>query len=256
MAILLGEWGFLDNLDDTSGNNHTASFYNDVTPGTPTFADGPHPGSRALHFTGASQQVQYGRTGLEPAASDGGVISMCWVRSTSASGHRGLLDKFRDPGQSSHRAGFYLFDGKFRPLARWRDDLHFDDNGPLINDGNWHHLAVLDAEDRWAWYIDGVQISGAARSSVQPVVWEAHPWYSGYHPNTPFETPMQSHNNLEIADARIFSGTMTNTEIVQWMNTPILPHYVRDGGGNSVFARMYRKDASGDAIRVAPYTQP
>src|ERR1700754_976661 len=70
-GILLGEWGFLDNLEDTSGHDLTAT-----ANFTPTYIDGPTAGTRAIRFSATGQTIAHGRSGLEPAAAAGGVITM------------------------------------------------------------------------------------------------------------------------------------------------------------------------------------
>lgn len=212
-ATLLGEWGFLDNLEDTSGNgrNATANY-------TPVYSDGPQTGTRAVGFTADGQTISYGRTGLEPMASDGGVCVMAWVKLTSeVAGWLGVLHKHRDPGSLSTRSGCDLLGSKFRPFSRWRDQLAFADGiGPLLSDNTWHHLCVVDADDRYEWYLDGVSLAQSARSGTGSVTWEPYPWFSG------FTEDMHSTSALSISGVRIFSGSLSDSDVVNWKNTPVV----------------------------------
>ncbi|WXW92544.1 hypothetical protein SEA_ENYGMA_53 [Streptomyces phage Enygma] len=211
-AVLLGEWGFLDNLNDTSGRgiNATANF-------TPSYVNGPQANTRAINFSADGQTVTYGRTGLEPTSADGGICMMAWVKlSASSTGYLGVIHKHRDPSSFSTRAGCDLIGNKFRPFARWRDQLAFADGiGPDLNDNTWHHLCVVDADDRYEWYIDGVSVQSATRTGTGSVTWEPYPWFSG------FTSDMHSSSLLSISGMRIFSGSLTTAEVNQWKNTPI-----------------------------------
>jgi hypothetical protein len=211
-GVLLGEWGFLDNLNDTSGNGHaaTANF-------TPTYVNGPQSGTRAINFTADNQTITYGRTGLEPVASTGGICTMAWVKVTAGlTGYSGILHKHRDPSSLSTRAGCDMIGNKFRPFARWRDQTAFADGiGPDLNDSIWHHLCVVDADDRYEWYVDGVSVTETSRSGTGAVTWEPYPWFSG------FTADMHSNAAISISGVRIFSGSLTDAEVVQWKNTAI-----------------------------------
>lgn len=213
-AVLLGEWGFLDNLNDTSGNGHAATVNY-----TPVYVDGPHTHSRGVSFTGNTQTITYGRTGLEPLAAAGGICTMAWIKlSTSVAGYLGGVHKFRDIDALSTRHGCDLVGNKLRPLARWRDQLNFiDGTGPDLANNAWHHLCVVDADDRYEFYVDGVSIVSSSRTGTSPVSWENYPWFSG------FSGDMNSNSAFSISGVRIFSGSLSDSDVVQWMDTPIVP---------------------------------
>jgi hypothetical protein len=212
-GVLLGEWGFLDNLDDTSGHGHNAT-----ANYTPVYVNGPQSGTRAVSFTADNQTITYGRTGLEPAASDGGICAMAWVKlSSSVSGYLGVIHKHRDPSSLSTRLGCDLFGSKFRPLVRWRDQLAFADGigADLSVGSSWHHICIVDADDRYEWYVDGVSVQSASRTSTSPVTWENYPFFSGA------TADMHSNAALSISGVRIFSGSLTTAEVNHWKDTSI-----------------------------------
>lgn len=208
---LLGEWGFLDNLEDTSGNGLTAT-----ANFSPIFIDGPTAGTRAVRFSGLSDQIFYGRTGLEPTT--GGIISMAWVKLfADVIPYVDLIYKTRADDSTKH--GLAVHNNRIFFVSRWRDQLAFADSGLAVNDGAWHHVCNIDSDDRYAWLIDGVEVQGAPRSGVSPVSWENYPWLSGE--NLPM-SGTASDPNVAFTGVRLLQGTMTNDEAITWMNTPII----------------------------------
>lgn len=215
---LLGEWGFLDNLDDTSGNGHNAS-----ANFSPSYIAGPVADTRAIRFSGSGQTVTYGRTGLEPAS--GGVVTMGWVKLFSdVFGYTDILHKTR--AFDSTRHAINVHDNATFWMSRWRDQTQFGDLGGALGTSAWHHLCNVDAEDRYAWFLDGVKIASGARSGASAVSWENFPWVSGANADM---TSTGSDPDVAFTGLRIFQGTMTDAEVVSWMNTPVVPITGRSG---------------------------
>lgn len=212
--VLLGEWGFLDNLEDTSGNDHHAS-----ANFSPTYIDGPVTGTRAIRFSGLGQTINYGRTGLEPGVGDGGICTMAWVKLFGAhSNYTGILHKTRAADSTKHAIN--VFDQTVFWMHRWRDQTVFSETGTYLQDLGWHHLCNVDADDRWARFVDGVLVASAARSGSSPVSWEDFPWISGE------QTSMSNYDssvNVAFTGLRIFSGTLSDVEVATWMNTDVVP---------------------------------
>jgi len=211
---LLAEFGFLDNLNDTSGNGivPTANF-------TPTYIDGPTPGTRAIRFSGAGQTITYGRTGLEPTS--GGIVTMVWAKifTDTVFGYTPLVRKIRQAG-GSRRSDLAVHDNQLSFLSRWRDQLFNNDLIGSMTDNGWHHLCNIDSDDRAAWFVDGVLLNSSARSGVTAVSWENFPWVSGEDLQS---GSTDSDPNVALTGVRFFQGTMTDSEVVSWMNTPVLP---------------------------------
>ncbi|MGB4768667.1 MAG: LamG domain-containing protein [Candidatus Saccharimonas sp.] len=216
--VLLASYGFLENdytssIADSSNNGHTGA----VT-GSLAFEDGPQGGSRALRFTNSLQAVAVPRTGLEPTAAGGGIVTMGWFRSFGGSS-LGLVVKKRDESTST-RSGITVYpNGSVFFVARWKDDAHFGEYGSNMNDGNWHHAAVVDGDTAWAFYIDGVQVDGGSRSFNQSTspTWDDFPWTFGY-----VDGLSNTNDSFTISGVRIFSGTMSQAEIQTYMNTPVV----------------------------------
>lgn len=212
--VLLGEWGFLDNLLDTSGNGHTPS-----VNFTPTYINGPTAGTRAIQFSAAGQTITYGRTGLEPAAAAGGICTMGWVKCFSSHvNYTAILHKTRAADSSKHSisaSGNTVF-----WMDRWRDQLNFAETGSYLSDFTWHHVCNVDADDRWARFVDGVKIAEASRTGSSPVTWENFPWVSGYSADM---VNYLSATNVAISGLRMFSGTLSDAEVLAYKNLPIVP---------------------------------
>lgn len=213
--VLLGEWGFLDNLDDTSGNGLTAS-----ANFTPTYIDGPTPGTRAIRFSGTGQQISYGRAGLEPAAADGGICTMAWVKLFSSHANfTDILHKTR--AFDSTRHAIDVNGNSMWFMSRWRDQTIFSDiTSRDLTDLGWHHICNVDADDRYAWFWDGILLTSAARSGSSSVSWENFPWVSGSNSDM---SSTDSASSVAFTGLRIFSGTLSNVEVATWMNTDIVP---------------------------------
>lgn len=224
MATLLGEWGFLDNLADTSGNGHTGT-----ATGGFTYVTGPQANTKGIQFNGQTDFVDFGRTGLEPTAD--GLVIMGWIKSnTVGSNWLGLLTKARAAGSTRHRIGTSQTRNPAY-VARWKDDIHTNDAITPVFDTGWHHLAMVDGNTKWALYIDGVVVSGhngtrALTNGTSPV-WEAFNWITGRN-NTLGDQNADS--TMAVSGIRIFQGEMTATEITTWMNTPVTGIAAATGG--------------------------
>lgn len=212
--ILLGEWGFLDNLDDTSGNGITAS-----ANFSPIFIDGPVTGTRAVRFSGTGQRISYGRAGLEPLAAAGGIVTMAWAKIFgSHSNYTQIIHKTR--ASDSTRHSIDIGNDDLFTMSRWRDQLVFAEGGNQFSDLGWHHLCNVDSDGRYAWFVDGSLIQSASRSGSSPVDWENFTWGSGADSNM---SATDSSANVALTGIRIMSGTLSDSEVVDWMNTPIVP---------------------------------
>lgn len=215
-AVLLGEWGFLDNTNDTSGNGRTATLV-----GSPTYEAGPQTNTRALRIDSTSEGVNYGRTGLEPTQASGGIVTMAWVKVYSdMNAYEDIITKMRLFDSTRHTLS--VESSNLFYMSRWRGRLQFASIVGAFSGANlgvWRHVCNIDADDRWAILIDGVQVAGSTDpQSASLPAWEDIPWLSGTDANN----SLPSNNpNLSVTAVRIFSGTMTNSEVVTWMNTPI-----------------------------------
>lgn len=211
--VLLGEWGFLDNLDDTSGNGivPSANF-------SPTYIDGPTTGTRAIQFSATGQTIDYGRAGLEPLAGAGGIVTMAWIKVLSShTNYTAVIHKSRAFDSTRHAVD--VSNNSAFLMSRWRDQLSFRETANEFADFGWHHICNVDSDDRYAWFVDGILSQQSARSGTDAVSWENFPWKSGFASEM---TSMNSQTNVAFTGIRILSGTLTNGEVVGWMNTPIL----------------------------------
>jgi len=163
--------------------------------------------------------VTYGRSGLEPVSSDGGIVTMAWAKLFSShSNYTQIIHKTRAPDSTKHAIN--ASDNSVFLMARWRDQVAFRETGDQFIDFQWHHICNVDSNDRYAWLIDGVVIQEAERFSASPVAWEDYPWLSGFDPNM---AGSASATNVAFTGIRIFSGTLSDAEVVSWKNTSIVP---------------------------------
>lgn len=212
--ILLGEWGFLDNLADSSGNGLDAS-----ANFTPIYIDGPVTGTRAIRFSSLGQTVDYGRSGLEPLGSTGGICTMAWIKVFSFhTNYTAIMHKSRASNSTRHAVDVGGDSVFF--MSRWRDQLIFGETGNEFVDRGWHHICNVDSDDRYAWFVDGVLTQQAARTDTSSVTWEDFPWKSGFASEMP---TTDSDPNVAFTGIRVFSGTLSNDDVVEWMNLSILP---------------------------------
>lgn len=250
MAVLLGEWGFAsDDLIDSSGNGHDATFAANGGAGGLTYVDGPLPSTRAAVFGNELHAINLGRAGLEPPIN--GVTTMGWMRlptGLSASQVFTLLCKARAASSSRSRIGIQ---GGGAPdwAVRWSDDLHFASGGATLTAGQWHHLAMVDGPNSWAVYVNGTSLAGAARSAGAGI-WENYPWTIGRSTDV---SDQWAADGMAVSMVRIFDGELTQAEVQTWMGVsveiepepepepPVSSTSVLDGLGEQV--RLY--DANG-----------
>lgn len=218
MATLLGEWGFLDNLNDTSGNDHTAT----ASGFTPAYEDGPTPGTRAIVLTGSQACVDYGNTGLEPAAATGGIVTMAWVKlNDTHDSDTEIIARLR--GEDSTRHAIRNTANGVSYMARWRSRLEYPPFGTTVAslaDQNWHHVALVDGDERWDLYVDGVSVAGGGGTTGSLESWQpAYTWLTGYNADAQNQAPAI---DMSVTAVRIFSGSMTTQEVNEWMGTAVV----------------------------------
>lgn len=216
--ILLGEWGFLDNLDDSSGNNRHSVFEDGGSGLGITYIDGPLANTRAIQFAHENQCINCGRTGLEPAVN--GVTTMGWIRipSVGSSQILSLVSKARAASSSRSRIGVFGSTTRVTYAARWADDLRFSESlTNQIGVNQWHHLALVDGPTKWGAYLDGSLIEGGVRS-VGNAIWENFPWRIGRNSEI---GDQWATNGMAISMVRVFDGELTQAEINTYKNTPV-----------------------------------
>lgn len=233
---LLGQWGFANNLTDSSGNGHDGTFAANGGAGGLTYVDGPLPSTRAVVFGNELHAINLGRTGLEPPTN--GVTTMGWMRlptGLSAGQVFTLLCKARAASSSRSRIGIQ---GGGAPdwAVRWSDDLHFASGGATLTAGQWHHLAMVDGPNSWAVYVNGTSLAGAARSAGAGI-WENYPWTIGRSTDV---SDQWAADGMAVSMVRIFDGELTQAEVQTWKGTP-----VEAGGGGTTY------EASGTVAAVS-----
>jgi hypothetical protein len=219
-GTLLGQWGFEDdNLNDSSGNGHHGAFEY-VSGSSYSYIDGPQSGTRAIQWGADGQGVNVGRTGLEPTMD--GYTIMGWIKTGTVpdNSYPGILGKSRDGAGSSRSRIGVVYEGgtkKGAYLARWKNDIQVGNFGS-VNDTNWHHIALVDGNTAWAFYIDGAGGGGGrAFDNTSSPTWEAYDWKIGN--NTGVGTIALT--GQAVSGVRIIQGQLTAAQVADWMNTPI-----------------------------------
>lgn len=214
-TVLLGEWEFPSStLVDSSGNAHTGTLGrvtgSIVTP--PSYVTGPATNTTAISWGEADQYVDVGETGLEPQY--GGYCAMAWIKapSYSTSEYCGIFGRTR--GSNSTRAGLQIdTSGALFYMLRWKSRLLYGSVG-AISDGSWHHVAVIDNDNRGAVFIDGTKVFENTSPATGSVTWESgYDWVIGA-----ISGLCTSVVGQEITAARLFAGTLADADITYWMN--------------------------------------
>lgn len=235
-VTLLGEWGFQNNVLDTSGNNHHGTLGRATGSITtqPTYVTGPQAGTKAIQWGENDQFVDVGGTGLEPTTE--GYAVMAWVKSPAVSGSfSGIFA--RGKGGSSTRGGLQLTDtGLLFYMLRWKSRLDFG-NGAGIADGTWHHVAVIDNDDRGAAFVDGVKVHETTTAATGSATWESG---FSFHLGATLNL-CTSFAGQAVTGVRFFSGKLADADIPAWMNTPILPSRIKVWTGSAWIPKIAKR---------------
>jgi len=141
----LAHWQF----DETSGTTayDTTGTYNGTLQGDPCWIDGYLDG--ALNFDGTDDYVSF--AGTLGVGSDS-FTACAWIKAGQArSQHRGI---FRFASGSGTEVNIYLAQSSGK--LRIYDYTTYKDSTIALDDGSWHHIAVVrDGEDDLKVYIDG-----------------------------------------------------------------------------------------------------
>ncbi len=214
---LLGSWPMSDSLADVSGNNLTAiadtSVGGEDDTWTPTYTDGPLPGSRAVVFGDIGQSINYGRTGLEPSTV--GFSWMAWFFVPNGA-HKPAAIFGRPRAGGSTRSSVVYGDNYHSRLfwcMRWLDDLHYDYS---VDDpaGSWHHIAIVDTDTIAAVYLDGAEIQSFSRALSGTMVWEDFNWRSGWMG----QDLADGSAGLQLSMVRMYHGALGQAQIQSEMN--------------------------------------
>lgn len=207
---LLGEWGWLGNLENTAG---TAAADGTLVGIALAAEDGPIAGSKAIRFTDTTNPnaVTLGRTGLEPTV-DGFFVEVWFKIPTSVPanvGTLGLLTKARASGSSRFRVGVRIDGDSLAHIdyaVRWKDDLAFGvDSSLTLTRDVWHCVQLLDANAGWGMWVDGTIRANGSRSfdNTTSPTWEDFPWTVG---KNVVVGDQLTNPNLQIGSVRIFQA--------------------------------------------------
>jgi len=199
---------------DVTGNGNDGTLTNGATFGPGKYAGG-------IAFTGSGQTVDFPYANLQPKRL--GVSWCCWAKfpSSGLPSWLGIFGKVNSSAAST-RNGMAIENGStIFYVTRWRNDLKYANLSGVPTDNAWHHYAIADGDTKYRVWLDGVVIaSGSRTTSTLPdtnnTAWEAFPWQLGAVLND-----FDSMNGLSVSDLRVFSGMLTDQDVIAAMKTPV-----------------------------------
>jgi hypothetical protein len=173
-AGLAGHWALDGNLNDSSGNGR-----NGVAVGGPTFALGKI--DQAINLDGVDDYVTItGYKGIDADRTDPNnpiqkpFSVACWINTTADDGGSLVCWGSSDgTGVGGQYQNFRINEGRLRAEhgnGRFR-------GAALVNDGEWHHVAMTVAEGADMWppntqlYVDGLKDTEGADTSNAQNIW-------------------------------------------------------------------------------------
>jgi hypothetical protein len=201
-------------VQDSSGNNLTGTIVGGVT-------SVPGKVNQALAFNGTSGQIQFATDRLTGLSNS--VSLAVWIQTANASRIETIISRYSAAGSEY---GYLL-----RTTSSGHVDLrvggnnsttfypvNLTDTGKLINDGQWHHIAVvLTLGQGVSFYIDGVLSSTQALNVV------AYPGASPLQLGLTGYTPYGTYFTGSMDDVRIYNRALQASEIATLVNPTNAP---------------------------------
>ena len=209
-ANLVGYWrlneGSGTNTADSSGNGHKGTLTNGPLwkYDTPSLSPSPN---YSVNFDGTNDYVQ---TTFRPTnGSD--ITASCWIKTTATS--NGRIFANYNGGNSL----FYFQMASNKLAADARDDAGillrlWGTSGPDINDGEWHHVAVVVNGTQLETFIDGVSIETDSDVSFNRNMDSGDDFRIGTDPN------VASYFDGSISNLCVWSSALTSSEILEIYN--------------------------------------
>jgi Concanavalin A-like lectin/glucanases superfamily/Protein of unknown function (DUF1573) len=191
-------------VTDSSNNGGTGTIY-----GNPATVSGKF--NQALAFNGVNSYVSM--SGSDPAtAFNNSVTLAAWIKTTNSTRTEGIISKFTAAGS----AAGYIFQTDAAGNVGLRigaEDLNaypaVVSDTTKINDGNWHHVAVVITMGTGAqFYVDG-QLSSTGAMQV----WEGGDDGSTLEVGTSGYTPWANYFTGSIDDVQVYNRALSATDI-------------------------------------------
>ena len=204
-----------DGWVDLSGNSNDGTLVNDVATGTSHYRSGdvilPN-SARYLDFDGSDDYVNLGTPEILNFSGGTSPTVIAWIN-TSSSAEGQILrtsesTKYLIFGINSGKLRAQIYDG----TNNANDE---NNNGPTINDGNWHHVAaVFNRGGNIIFYKDGVATTGVSMASVTGETGTPSPYAAiGKRPNS------TQYYDGKMANVLIYNKALTAAEILQNYNS-------------------------------------
>ena len=200
---------------DISGNENNGNFINELGTGTSHYRVGdvilPN-SARYLDFDGSDDYVNLGTTEILNFSGGTSPTVIAWIN-TSSSAEGQIL-------RTSESTKYLIFGINFGKLrAQIYDGTNNandeNNNGPTINDGNWHHVAaVFNRGGNIIFYKDGVATTGVSMASVTGETGTPSPYAAiGKRPNS------TQYYDGKMANVLIYNKALTAAEVLQNYNS-------------------------------------
>jgi hypothetical protein len=236
MAYYNFEEGAGDTLADRSGNGHDGSFMNNPT----RLAESKHYHSteHALSFDG-EDYIDINANLTELATQD--FTLEAWIKTTGTSVGIIACNDSDSSWESGEKLLYLNNDGKVSFVGYGNKYIY---SNTAINDGNWHHIAVIwdyssDESGESFVYVDGINDSS---SSSNYLARNENNSSDTFKIGLPNNNEARNYFDGEIDDVRIWNTALTESEIQANMNLQL------SGNENNLVA-CYNFE-NGDAIDV------
>lgn len=204
---LIAHWK-LDELSGTVAADSSTFSQNGTYTGSPTLGASA-PKRFGAYFSADGKYVTApASTLLNSLGANNADFSVAfWVKPNGTTGgwrplfHKGNSDTERGPGlwlnPGNNRIHF-----RISTTAAWNEGT---DSVASLPDNTWSHVACVKAGNKWRCYINGVldteyTLSAGTVGNNGPVYFGDDPWYSG--------------TNSSLDDVRIYTGALTNAEVI------------------------------------------
>jgi hypothetical protein len=154
-------WKFENNVNDEKGT------YNGTLHGSPQYAAGVN--GQGLNFNGSTDYIS---STLVPISNVAAYTIAGWLKTTDSGNYMYIWSN-----ASSLNNVLYFLLGKaadnklyFSQRLDGSNQTYVTAKGPLLNDGNWHHVAATRDALNWAFYVDGAYIGGPTSQTGNPLI--------------------------------------------------------------------------------------
>lgn len=157
-AGLVASWPFNGNANDATGRGLNG-FVRGATPAMDRFG---HIDS-AYSFDGVNDYIEVPNSPMLNLNINAGITFSYWLQTCAPSGFGVVMERFNSIARQASDSGWTLGtmpsgNNSLSPTLSWRAQYLHDRTNlhPVLNDGKWHHVAVVVQPTKLTFYVDGV----------------------------------------------------------------------------------------------------